>query len=303
LIELLVSVAIMSVLIGLLLPAVQMAREAARRTGCRNNLRQLGLALHNFHDVYRVFPASGWTRSGPGNPGGHYISWRAMILPYLEQSALHEGYDFRANWWSSQNLDNGTNLLAVYQCPSTPTQQAILQAVSKSPRPKLDLNRALARADYEALMGVREVIDPVRYQDKEMTRGVMHRNSSVRFADITDGTSMTVVVTECAARPAVYRRRYKVPGIRNDQGYGWVDSESAFSLDGAAEDGLRQGEGWPATPRGMNVTNENEPYSFHSGGVYFLFADGHVDFLNESIDLKLLAALTTRSAGELTPDF
>ena len=297
------SVAIMSVLIGLLLPAVQMAREAARRTGCRNNLRQLGLALHNFHDVYRAFPASGWTRSGPGNPGGHYISWRAMILPYLEQSALHEGYDFRANWWSSQNLDNGTNLLAVYQCPSTPTQQAILQAVSKSPRPKLDLNRALARADYEALMGVREVIDPVRYQDKEMTRGVMHRNSSVRFADITDGTSMTVVVTECAARPAVYRRRYKVPGIRNDQGYGWVDSESAFSLDGAAEDGLRQGEGWPATPRGMNVTNENEPYSFHSGGVYFLFADGHVDFLNESIDLKLLAALTTRSAGELTPDF
>src|SRR5262245_61536939 len=93
LVELLVVIAIIAVLIALLLPAVQKVREAAARTRCQNNLRQLGLALHNFHDAHQVFPASGWTMAGPGNPSGKYVGWRALSLPYIEQDNLRRLYD------------------------------------------------------------------------------------------------------------------------------------------------------------------------------------------------------------------
>jgi prepilin-type N-terminal cleavage/methylation domain-containing protein/prepilin-type processing-associated H-X9-DG protein len=299
LIELLVSTAVISILISLLLPAVQVTREAARKTQCRSQMRQLGIALHNFHDVYRVFPASGWTVPGPGNPSGAYISWRAAILPYLEQTALHESYDLRSDWWAAQNLSAGANAVTLYKCPSTPTQPAPLLLAPKSPRPELRLGTPLARADYEAIMGVREAIAPARYTSKSITRSVLHRNSTVRIADIIDGTSTTIVLTECAGRPAVYRGRQSRTDLSNEQGNGWIDSESAFSLDGASADGSMQGQGPQLTPHGINVTNENEPYSFHEQGAFFLFADGHVEMLNQDIDLSVLAAMVTRAAGEV----
>ena len=128
---------------------------------------------------------------------------------------------------------------------------------------------------------------------------MLYRNSKTKFGDITDGTSNTIMITECAARPTVYHRRTMRPDLSNDQGFGWIDSESAFSLDGAATDGGSQGLGPQQAAVGMNATNENEPFSFHSGGAMFLFADGHVSFLSESIPLELLAALVTKSGGEV----
>src|SRR5688572_12053389 len=89
-VELLIVIAIIGMLVALLLPAVQQARESARRLACQNNLRQLGLALHSFHDTHRVFPASGWTVAGPGNPAGKSVGWRALVLTHLEQKSLHE---------------------------------------------------------------------------------------------------------------------------------------------------------------------------------------------------------------------
>jgi prepilin-type processing-associated H-X9-DG protein len=97
----------------------------------------------------------------------------------------------------------------------------------------------------------------------------------------------------------VYRQRLRQSGTANDQGNGWIDSESGFSLDGASLDGAQQGLGIALTPRAMNATNENEPYSFHTGGAMFLFADGHCELLDEVIDLAVLAALCTRSGGEI----
>jgi prepilin-type processing-associated H-X9-DG protein len=107
------------------------------------------------------------------------------------------------------------------------------------------------------------------------------------------------LVVECGARPAVYRDSKLVRDLGNDQGNGWVDSESGFSLDGSDATGSRQGAGPIQTPFAMNRTNENEPYSFHPGGCHFLYADGHCQWTDQSIDLAIAAALCTRAGGEI----
>jgi len=298
LVELLVVIAIIGVLVALLLPAVQAAREAARRATCQSHQRQLGLALHNFHDAHGVFPASGWTMLGPGNPSGKSVGWRALVLPYLEQTALHSLYDFDVHWWEGRNLVAAPQTVKVYQCPSVPQRLSVLSAVAKPPRPAMTFPRPLAPTDFEALMGVQATIDP-QYATALANRSVMFRNSTTRMAEVTDGTSQTIVVVECAARPLVYRGRTARADLANDQGQGWIDSEGPFSLDGANADGSLTGQGPSLTPRAMNATNENEPFAFHPGGAHFLFADGHVQFIGEGVPLFVLAALCTRGAGEV----
>jgi prepilin-type N-terminal cleavage/methylation domain-containing protein/prepilin-type processing-associated H-X9-DG protein len=298
LVELLVVIAIIGTLVALLLPAVQDAREAARKTSCQNHLRQLGLALHGFHDLHGVFPASGWTQAGPGNPAGKSVGWRALVLPHVEQSALHSLYDFDVHWWEGRNLVAASQPVKLYLCPSVPQRIPVLSAVAKSPRPAMTFPRPLAPTDFEALMGVQATIDSALYATALANRSVMYRNSTTRMAEITDGTSQTIVIVECAGRPLVYRGRKVRTDLANDQGQGWIDSEGPFSLDGATADGSQTGQGPALTPRAMNATNENEPFSFHPGGAHFLFADGHVQFLGETVPLLMFAALCTRGAGE-----
>jgi prepilin-type processing-associated H-X9-DG protein len=298
-VELLLVIAIASTLVALLLPAVQAAREAARRTACQSHLRQLGLALQNFHELRGVFPASGWTVAGPGNPAGKFVGWRALVLPHLEQASLHDLYDFDANWWEGRNLITATQQLKLYQCPSVPRRQDVLSAVAKPPRQAMNFPRPLAPTDYEAVMGVQATIDAELYATALSNRSVLFRNSTTRTAEITDGTSQTITIVECSARPLVYRGRTARTDLFNDQGQGWIDSEGPFSLDGATPDGSLTGLGPAQTPRAINATNENEPYSFHPGGAYFLFADGHVQFITESVPLLVFAALCTRTGGEV----
>lgn len=299
LVELLVVIAIIGVLVAMLLPAVQAAREAARRMSCQNNMKQQGLALHQFHDVYGAFPPSGYTTVGRGNPAGKFVGWRALILPFIEQSNLQAGYDFESNWWEGANLNAATVAVDVYQCPSVPLRQKTVFLVAKPPRPELTVANPLATSDYEAIMGVQSVVNPDLYATNATNRCVLYRNSSTRIADIIDGTTTTLLIVECGARPLTYQGRRQAPEVPNDQGQSWADSEGAFSLDGATPDGLQIGLGPTLTPRAINATNYNEPYAFHRGGANCLFADGHVQFISETIPLETFAAICTRNAREI----
>ncbi len=215
LIELLVVIAIIAILIGLLLPAVQKVRDAAARAQCTNNLKQLGLALHGFHDVNDAVPASGYTKAGPGNPAGKYVGWRPLTLPHLEQENLKKLYDFNSNWWEGTNPTAAAVPVKVFQCPSVPGRTEITSAIAKPPRPAMTFPSPLGPNDYEALMGVKEsAINPhlpSAFYTATNRFAVMHRDSRVRLTDVTDGTSTTIMVVEAAGRPLVYRNRTAQP--------------------------------------------------------------------------------------------
>ncbi len=304
LIELLVVIAIIAILIGLLLPAVQKVREAAARAQCLNNMKQLGLALHGFHDTSNYFPASGWTVSSPQNPNGKYVGWRPLTLPFIEQENLQKLYDFNSNWWENTNPTAAAVPVKTYVCPSTANRATVTSAIAKAPRPALTFVNPIAPTDYEAIQGVQpSAINPhlaTALYTATNRFAIMHRNSVVRITDVIDGTSTTVMVVEAAARPLVYRNRTANATLMNDQGIGWADSEGPFSLDGASADGSTEGCGIAGgCTFAMNKKNDNEPVSVHSGGSNVLFGDGHVQFVRESVTLPVFAVLCTRAAGEV----
>jgi prepilin-type processing-associated H-X9-DG protein/prepilin-type N-terminal cleavage/methylation domain-containing protein len=303
LVELLVVIAIIGVLVAMLLPAVQHVRSAARRTGCANNIRQIGIATLHYESANRVFPASGWTEMGPLNPAGRHISWRPLILPFLEQTNLQQIYDPGLDWWEATNLVAAAIPVLPFQCPSVPTRFPLLFAVEYPPRPELTFEHPIAPTDYEAIMGVQpssiNLHLPTTFYDSQNRFSVMHRNSANRFADVRDGSSQTIMIVECAGRPTVYRAGLLREDLANEQGIGWADSGGPFSLDGSNADGSIEGGGPSAGSLfAINRRNDNEPYSFHSGGANVLFADGHSEFVHESIDLIEFARFVTRDAED-----
>ncbi len=307
LIELLVVIAIIGILMGLLMPAVQSVREAARRTQCKNNLRQLGIAVASFESAFGVYPASGWTKAGPGNSAGKYVGWRPLVFPFMELSNVEAEYDFSLNWWEGKNLDTATVEVPMLLCPSVGSVFTDTSIVAKPPRPSLSIVKALGRSDYEAIMGVKPAsinpFLPSPIYNNENRFSVMHRDSRVRHADIRDGLSTTAMIVECGGRPNVFRNNESRGDLSNDQGIGWADSEGPFSLDGSNFDGSAEGTG----PAGgcsfaMNKRNDNEPYSFHPIGGNLLFAGGNVAFYREDVSLILMASLCTRGGREIIQD-
>src|SRR5882724_8799119 len=205
LIELLVAVAIIALLIALILPAVQQAREAARRAQCSNNLRQIGLALHNYESQWGMFPTS--TRPIPAQPVSKQAATLVRILPFLEQGGLFQGYDFSVPWFDGPNPALIRTQLAVFQCPSTPDSSRLDTKLITAGGVSFSGPRACA--DYAPLEGVGSLLTGTGLVDPQSqgSPGALQVNfTQSGIADIIDGTSSTLLMAEDAGRPVWYIR-------------------------------------------------------------------------------------------------
>jgi prepilin-type N-terminal cleavage/methylation domain-containing protein/prepilin-type processing-associated H-X9-DG protein len=317
LVELLVVIAIIGILVGLLLPAVQAAREAARRMQCSNNLKQLGLALHNYESAFKVFPPS---RIDYSSPQIFQQSWRSMILPYIEQTNVANGYQMGLPWFAPVNDPFTTTKIATYLCPSAPGERAV-PASNLYANVTRNLRSDQPRwgySDYGSINAVRNAMFTVAGLPSLGTRevlGALGRGpQGVKLAFITDGLSNTALASEDAGRPNIFIGGRKAtnprPGsiaqgtVFTEDGWGWADINGGFSIDGSSRLGIANStsSSGGVTMQGtctMNCTNDSEIYAFHTGGANFLMADGSVQFYAASIDPKSLVALCTRDFADI----
>lgn len=313
LIELLVVIAIIAILIALLVPAVQKVRESAARTQCGNNLHNLGLAVHGFHDVHKIMPPS---RTASGGfpmlniPGGAYNGWAVWILPFVEQNPVRNMYNPQLHFGHASNRQAITTPIAIFNCPSTPWQPRVAHTF---PAQAFTISNA-AVSDYAPIRDVEPSLwttfrgDVDQYIDgiNGNKWGPFSYNSSgttraTRFANIVDGLSNTFAYVEDAGRPHRYAARGKFLEINKVPGSAWGDSEAEYGLHGCIPPGIPPGERPGLAP--MNCTNNGEPYSFHAGGIMVTLCDGSVRFVAENIPIRTMARLVTAAGGEVVPDF
>jgi prepilin-type N-terminal cleavage/methylation domain-containing protein/prepilin-type processing-associated H-X9-DG protein len=286
LIELLVAIAIIAVLIGLLLPAVQKVREAANRMSCANNLKQIGLAFHNYHDNYGMFP--------PGVVNGPFPAFGVtttavhgnmpFLLPYLEQEPLFKQYDRNRNWYDQESVTS--KQLKVVQCPSAGSNR-VGHYDGEGPGFYGCSDYAGVREVPQALVDKGYVTRPARPDSVTMI------NSMCRMADITDGKSQTILYGEDAGRPQRWERGPEVPG-QLIAGGPWASRNLIW--------GVRADNDPPPWPCAINCSNHRELYSFHPGGANVVMADGSVHFLKVGLDIRVLAALVSCAGEEVVLD-
>ncbi len=311
LVELLVVIAIIGILIALLLPAVQSAREAARRMQCANNFRQVGLAMHNYHSAHRSFPPGlimGTTSTplacGP-RLNRYYagFSWSVFILPYLEQQQVYDMIDFiqtnsasghgfsyfePANTTDPSKNTRGAAEIAItaYLCPSDPQGGELVSCCS------WDQPNTLEDVRQTNMSGVADSKEftcdggnywPLQYH---LADGMMAERNPCRIADVTDGTSNTLMIGEVTGGgPGSHISRFWISWNINDTGNG---INGPFTVPGGG------------TLTSQHATDFS---SFHPGGCHFVFGDGSVHFLAETIDSLTLAALTTRAKGDIPGEY
>lgn len=321
--ELLVVLAIIAILLLLLLPAVQQAREAARRMQCQNNLKQLGLALHNYHDVYRVLPPG--HRFKPGSPPDAVSTPNVSLLPFLEQQNLYHLLNVDLPWYAlSPNMM--TYDIAAFSCPSdtarSPHTYPFFTALA------LPSGDTLSNSSYAYSLGADDALcfspgfgaRPVNAQS-----GVFAYHSSTKIRDITDGASNTFAVGEAASGKLMCSG----VGCTTPDPSGAISVHS-WVIGGSSQDtffdlGFRYSGGFASTVEQVNKTpvtdshfrtagsaffdcrssSDGGPHwvsnfrSFHTGGASFLFCDGGVRFLGENIDQNLYQSLSTIRGGEV----
>lgn len=305
LIELLVVIAIIAILIALLLPAVQQAREAARRTQCKNNLKQWGLALHNYHDTFNTFPmgSMGLNALAGVRPTGNNLSWHVRVLPYLEQANLYGQFDFNVIYNVSATSPSQQRFDALF-CPSGKTRNHQPSTITDG-----------WTTHYYGVAGAKDAAEPTRkfeMQNNASPRpffdtnhgqmaitGVLYRNSKIGIRDITDGTTNTIVVGEISGSP--------FDDTTNNPHRAWIQGASNANDDFASYSckNVRWGIGQARYTSG-NVNylfNDQRFGSNHTGGCQFLLGDGAVRFISENIDFNTYQAIATRGQGEVVGEF
>jgi prepilin-type N-terminal cleavage/methylation domain-containing protein/prepilin-type processing-associated H-X9-DG protein len=286
LIELLVVIAIIAVLIALLLPAVQKVREAANRARCLNNLKQIGLALHNYHNVQETFPL--------GVPPSRGLAYNVRSLPYVEQDNFYNQFDLNGGYQSTTNRPFGRMPVPLYHCPSAVSnRQSIPSTVAGFP------GDSYFTTHYYGNMGPIDSVNnqyavsvgtPGNPQGGVALQGVLGREQRVRIMDIVDGTSNTFLVGE-------------ISWTRPDGGdTGYREWSRGCTTSGSWECGSCKNVANAINTVWYNGTNMNS-ISFgsrHSGGTNFLFCDGSSRFITESIVLSVYLATASRDGGEVT---
>ncbi|MCX7428665.1 MAG: DUF1559 domain-containing protein [Planctomycetia bacterium] len=285
LVELLVVIAIIGILIALLLPAVQAAREAARRLQCSSNFRQVGIAMHGYHAAVGTFPTGlhmwGTACSLPTGASGQYYGWGwgTFILPYLEQDQIYKHVDFNeVNYAGPKSFVAGGEFVSAYLCPSDP-QGADLVSCCTGPKNGTVEEEDLAKTNMAGVADSRDWSCDLSWPRTD-ANGILFQRSRIKVGDITDGTSTTLMVGE-------------VIGLRAKphQGLFWVtwdvyDTHNGINFPRRIE----PGNAWDVANGGFA--------SYHPGGCQFAMADGSVQFLEEAIDQNVLMALTTRAGSE-----
>ena len=338
LIELLVVIAIIAVLIGLLLPAVQQAREAARRTQCKNNLKQLGLALHNYHDIHQVFPPAyvggvggsgtvfGMTYPDDNANGPSGFGWGTLLLPQLDQAPLHQSLDFSLPCWAPTHALAAKKKLAAFLCPSATggsdgfVVERWTTGSSANPKNPAPFSPSLffAHSHYLTNAGTHQpwgrdpaysadfsLPEPIPTTGKSVVQeGPFYRNSKIRTADVSDGLSSTVFLGEHSSRLSNKTWYGTVPFAATCPKPGWPsECNSAGCLVGAhsgpdTHDHPQVIIHAPNHPFG----HTDEMYSEHIGGANILFGDGSIRFISEFIDGFAWVAMSTRNGGEVVSD-
>ncbi len=337
LVELLVVIAIIGVLVALLLPAVQAAREAARRSSCSNNLKQIGIAMHNCHDTYGHMPPWAYdfvdAAGAPANPPGSFDdqghSPLTVILPFMEQGNVLSSTRLELSVIDPRNWPPnwGTNPAAKtevknYICPSTPSRTIDLSPFFIA----IGLGSAsngpftVGATDYVAVRGARTAFRTAcapTLPNPPDDCGVLGRKGTAsipngelltgkaRFADIIDGTSNTILIGESAGRHQVYSKGNKAVSPNAPGSVGWSLNAGAFDYNGAirlrggSADGLIQDGGCNVVNnRNVWSTATSQFYGFHPGGCQVVRADGSVQFLSETTNVTVVAAYVSRAGNE-----
>lgn len=289
LIELLVVIAIIAILIALLLPAVQQAREAARRTSCRNNLMQIGMAIHNYEMAFETLPLGVANEQGPifSTPSGYHFSWIARILPYIDQKNVYDHFDFSVSVYDPKNEAARSQPLSVMLCPSegySSTHPIPRADVDEDDGQMLDAMVIVGLTSYAGCHHDTEV--PIDHDN----HGVFVLNKAIRFLDIPDGSSNTFFVGE----------KFRKAGE-----LGWASGTRASLRNTGTSLNVSVpsyfGTQPPAAPDPPEFVGGFG--SHHAGGAHFLMGDGSVRFISENMTLEFYSYLANRADGQMLGDF